>query len=400
MLHRACEILLVLMTAFDLAAQTPHRARDLGVPFDGMPGPFNAITDVPGVTVGHTTLILGEGKLERGVGPVRTGVTAILPRGADNPAPVFAGYFSQNGNGEMTGTAWLEESGFAESPILITNTHSVGLVRDTVIKWQLAQADQAKRVMPLWSLPIVAETWDGFLNDINGFHVKEQHVFAALNGARSGAVQEGSVGGGTGMVCYGFKGGIGTSSRKLAEAAGGYTVGVLVQCNCGRRPQLLIAGVPVGKEIAGQVPYASNVSPSGQELGSIIIVVATDAPLVAHQLKRLAHRATMGLARTGSVSGNGSGDLFLAFSTANAGAGPSSEVGAGATAGARVKDVKMLSNEAMDPLFEATVQATEEAIVNAMVASDTMTGIDGHKVIGLPRDQLVRVLQKYNRISR
>lgn len=387
------------MTAFDLAAQTPHRARDLGVPFDGMPGPFNAITDVPGVTVGHTTLILGEGKLERGVGPVRTGVTAILPRGADNPAPVFAGYFSQNGNGEMTGTAWLEESGFAESPILITNTHSVGLVRDTVIKWQLAQADQAKRVMPLWSLPIVAETWDGFLNDINGFHVKEQHVFAALNGARSGAVQEGSVGGGTGMVCYGFKGGIGTSSRKLAEAAGSYTVGVLVQCNCGRRPQLLIAGVPVGKEIAGQVPYASNVSPSGQELGSIIIVVATDAPLVAHQLKRLAHRATMGLARTGSVSGNGSGDLFLAFSTANAGAGPSSEVGAGA-ASARVKDVKMLSNEAMDPLFEATVQATEEAIVNAMVASDTMTGIDGHKVIGLPRDQLVRVLQKYNRISR
>lgn len=387
------------MTAFDLAAQTPHRARDLGVPFDGMPGPFNAITDVPGVTVGHTTLILGEGKLERGVGPVRTGVTAILPRGADNPAPVFAGYFSQNGNGEMTGTAWLEESGFAESPILITNTHSVGLVRDTVIKWQLAQADQAKRVMPLWSLPIVAETWDGLLNDINGFHVKEQHVVAALNGARSGAVQEGSVGGGTGMVCYGFKGGIGTSSRKLAEAAGSYTVGVLVQCNCGRRPQLLIAGVPVGKEIAGQVPYASNVSPSGQELGSIIIVVATDAPLVAHQLKRLAHRATMGLARTGSVSGNGSGDLFLAFSTANAGAGPSSEVGAGA-ASARVKDVKMLSNEAMDPLFEATVEATEEAIVNAMLASDPMTGIDGHKVIGLPRDQLVRVLQKYNRISR
>lgn len=392
MLRTAPTILLTLMATLHLAAQTPHRARDLQVPFDGTTGQFNAITDVPGVTVGHTTLISGEGKLQRGTGPVRTGVTAILPRGAANPAPVFAGYFSQNGNGEMTGMAWLEESGFAESPILITNTHSVGLVRDTVIKWQLGEADKGHRNMPLWSLPIVAETWDGFLNDINGFHVQEQHVFGALNGAQPGPVQEGSVGGGTGMICYGFKGGIGTSSRKVADAAGGYTVGVLVQCNCGRRPQLLIAGVPVGKEIPGQVPYASNISPTGQELGSIIIVVATDAPLLSHQLKRLARRATMGLARTGSISGNGSGDLFLAFSTAN-------ETAAGQGAGASVRDAKMLPNDSMDPLFEATVEATEEAIVNAMVASDTMTGIDGRTVIGLPRDQLVKVLGKYNRLG-
>jgi D-aminopeptidase len=384
-------VLFVLMSALDLSAQTPHRARDLQVPFDGTPGQFNAITDVAGVVVGHTTLISGEGKLQRGTGPVRTGVTAILPRGAANSTPVFGGYFSQNGNGEMTGTAWLEESGFAEGPIMITNTHSVGLVRDTVIKWQIGEADKGHRTMPLWSLPIVAETWDGFLNDINGFHVQEQHVFAALNGAKPGPVQEGSVGGGTGMVCYGFKGGIGTSSRKLPDAAGAYTVGVLVQCNCGRRPQLMIAGVPVGKEIPGQVPYASNFSPSGTELGSIIIVVATDAPLLPNQLKRLAHRATMGLARTGSISGNGSGDLFLAFSTANESAGVQGT--------ATVKEAKMLPNEAMDPLFEATVQATEEAIVNAMVASDTMTGIDGRTVIGLPRDQLVGVLKKYNRIA-
>jgi len=386
-------LLWFLIATLGLSAQTPHRARDLHVPFDGTPGQFNAITDVPGVAVGHTTLISGEGKLQRGTGPVRTGVTAILPRGAGNPTPVFGGYFSQNGNGEMTGMAWLEESGFAESPILITNTHSVGLVRDTVIKWQLSEADKARRTMPLWSLPIVAETWDGFLNDINGFHVKEEHVFAALNGAKAGPVQEGAVGGGTGMICYGFKGGIGTSSRKLPDASGAFTVGVLVQCNCGRRPQLMIAGVPVGKEIPGQVPYASNLSPAGTELGSIIIIVATDAPLLPNQLKRLAHRATMGLARTGSISGNGSGDLFLAFSTAN-------ESAAVQDVGSALKDAKMLPNEAMDPLFEATVEATEEAIVNAMVASDTMTGIDGHTAIGLPRDELVKVLQKYNRVAR
>ena len=380
------------MAVSELTAQAPHRARDLRVPFDGTPGPLNAITDVAGITVGHTTLISGDGKLQQGVGPIRTGVTAVHPRGAANPTPVFAGYFSQNGNGEMTGMAWLEESGFAEGPLLITNTHSVGVARDSVIKWQVSEAEKNRRTMPLWSLPIVAETWDGFLNDINGFHVQEQHVLAALNGARSGPVQEGAVGGGTGMVCYGFKGGIGTSSRKLAAGAGGYTVGVLVQCNCGRRPQLTIAGVPVGKEIPGQDPYASNISPTGQELGSIIILVATDAPLLPNQLKRLARRATMGLARTGSVSGNGSGDLFLAFSTAN-------EAGSAQAGQAALRTASFVANSAMDPLFEATVQATEEAIVNAMVASDRMTGIDGHTVIGLPRDELVKVLRKYNRIA-
>jgi D-aminopeptidase len=384
--------LLALIMALDLSAQAPHRARDLHVPFDGNPGPLNAITDVPGITVGHTTLISGDGKLQQGIGPIRTGVTAIHPRGANNPSPVFAGYYSQNGNGEMTGTAWIEESGFAEGPIAITNTHSVGLVRDTVIKWQVNEASKGRRTMPLWSLPIVAETWDGFLNDINGFHVHEQDVFAALNDAKSGPVAEGAVGGGTGMVCYGFKGGIGTSSRKLADTAGGYTVGVLVQCNCGRRQQLLIAGLPVGKEIGGQGPYGMNISPNGQELGSIIIIVSTDAPLLPNQLKRLARRATMGLARTGSISGNGSGDLFLAFSTANESA---------AEQGGKdpVKDAKMLANDAMDPLFEATVEATEESIVNAMGAADTMVGIEGRTVVGLPRDELVKVLRKYNRIA-
>jgi D-aminopeptidase len=391
MLRPTLVLLPILMATLTLNAQTRPRARDLQVPFDGNPGPLNAITDVPGIAVGHTTLISGEGKLQQGVGPIRTGVTAILPRGS-NPAPVFAGYYSQNGNGEMTGMAWVEESGFAEGPLAITNTHSVGVVRDSVIKWQVSEAGKGHRTMPLWSLPIVAETWDGFLNDINGFHVKEEHVFAALNGAKSGAVPEGAVGGGTGMVCYGFKGGIGTSSRKLADAAGGYTVGVLVQCNCGRRQQLMIAGVPVGKEIGGQGPYGMNIAPSGQELGSIIIIVATDAPLLPNQLKRLARRATMGLARTGSISGNGSGDLFLAFSTAN-------ETAAEQGGKDNVKDAKMLLNEAMDPLFEATVEATEESIVNAMVAADTMTGIEGRTVMGLPHDQLVTVLKKYNRMA-
>jgi D-aminopeptidase len=370
-----------------LEAQAGARARDLHVPFDGTPGPLNAITDVAGVEVGHTTLISGEGALETGIGPVRTGVTAVLPRGRKDLVPVFAGFFAQNGNGEMTGTIWIEESGFAEGPILLTNTHSVGVVRDATINWEIRQ--HSKEVQPQeWSLPIVAETWDGYLNDINGFHVKDQHAFDALDRAHGGAVQEGAVGGGTGMVCYGFKGGIGTSSRRLEANAGGYTVGVLVQCNCGRRTQLTIAGVPVGKEITQDVPYARN-APGAQDLGSIIILVATDAPLLPHQLKRMARRATMGLARTGSISGNGSGDLFLAFSTA-----------------ARVKntegvsEVRMLGNDSMNPLFEAAVQATEEAIVNAMVAADTMTGVDGHRVIRLPHHQLVQALEKYNRVSR
>lgn len=366
-----------------------QRARDLGVPFDGTPGPLNAITDVKGVEVGHTTLISGEGKLQQGVGPVRTGVTAILPRGKSDAIPVFAGYFSQNGNGEMTGTAWIEESGFAEGPVLITNTHSVGVVRDATIKWQVAKRSQKQMFNDLWSLPIVAETWDGYLNDINGFHVTDRDALHALDSAQSGPVAEGAVGGGTGMVCYGFKGGIGTSSRKLSPKEGGYTVGVLVQCNCGRRPLLRISGVPVGKELAEGAPYAANQPGITQDVGSIIIIVATDAPLVSSQLKRLARRATMGLARTGSISGNGSGDLFLAMSVANHDVKSEG-----------VSTVTMLGNESLDPLFEATVEATEEAIVNAMVGAKTMVGIDGHTVIGLPHDKLIEVLRKYNRLSK
>jgi L-aminopeptidase/D-esterase-like protein len=364
------------------------RARDLGVPFDGTPGPLNAITDVAGVTVGYTTLISEEGKLQIGKGPVRTGVTAVFPRGPKSMSdPVFAGWFTENGNGEMTGTTWVEESGFLEGPVMITNTHSVGVVRDAVIQWRVnhGQPDPAGY---WWSLPVVAETWDGWLNDINGFHVKPPDVFHAMDSAASGPVVEGNVGGGTGMVCNEFKGGTGTSSRKLEEKFGGYTVGVLVQCNYGRRPDLRIAGVPVGKEIPEDRAYATT-SFSELDRGSIIVVVATDAPLLAHQVKRLARRVTLGLGRDGSISGNGSGDIFIAFSTANPGAGFAEQV----------VDVKMLPNEKIEPLFAATVQATEEAVINAMVAAETMTGIENHKVIALPHDRLRAVLKKYNRLN-
>jgi D-aminopeptidase len=370
------------------ASSTKPRARDLGVPFDGTPGPLNAITDVAGVTVGETTLISGSGKLVVGQGPVRTGVTAVLPRGKDSMNnPVFAGWFSQNGNGEMTGTTWVEESGFLEGPVMITNTHSVGVVRDAVIQWRVNHG-HPDPTSYWWSLPVVAETWDGWLNDINGFHVKPEHVFQAIDSAASGAVPEGNVGGGTGMVCNEFKGGTGTSSRKLAAKDGGYTVGVLVQCNYGARPNLRIAGVPVGKEIPETPAYAAA-SFSTLDRGSIIVVVATDAPLVAHQLKRLARRVTLGLGRDGSISGNGSGDIFIAFSTANS----------GAAAVDHVVDLKMLPNDKMEGLFAATVQATEEAIINAMVAAETMTGIDDHKVIALPHERLREVLKKYNRLN-
>jgi D-aminopeptidase len=364
------------------------RARDLGVPFDGTPGPLNAITDVAGVTVGYTTLISGEGKLQIGKGPVRTGVTAVFPRGPKSMSdPVFAGWFTENGNGEMTGTTWVEESGFLEGPVMITNTHSVGLVRDAVIQWRVSHG-QPDPAGYWWSLPVVAETWDGWLNDINGFHVKPEDAFHAMDSAAAGPIAEGNVGGGTGMVCNEFKGGTGTSSRKLEEKFGGYTVGVLVQCNYGRRPDLRIAGVPVGKEIPEDRAYAST-SFSELDRGSIIVVVATDAPLVAHQLKRLARRVTLGLGRDGSISGNGSGDIFIAFSTANPGAGFAENA----------VDVKMLPNEKIEPLFAATVQATEEAVINAMVAAETMTGIENHKVIALPHDQLRAVLKKYNRLN-
>jgi len=371
------------------SAQSKPRARDLGVPFDGTPGTLNSITDVKGIEVGHTTLISGEGKLQVGAGPVRTGVTAILPRGKQSVNDsVFAGWYSLNGNGEMTGTTWIEESGFLEGPIMITNTHSVGVVRDAVIAWRV------KRGPPdasgyWWSLPIVAETYDGFLNDINGFHVKANHAFEALDGAKSGPVTEGNIGGGTGMICYGFKGGIGTSSRKVDQNAGGYTVGVLVQANFGRRNQLRIAGVPVGTEITEGARSSTLTGPLSEDIGSIIIVVATDAPLIAHQLKRLARRAALGVARTGSTSGDGSGDIFVAFSTANPGASKT---------GGTVQ-LTMLPNDRMNPIFEATVQATEEAIVNALIAAETMTGVDGHKVIALPHDRLREVLKKYNRLT-
>ncbi len=372
------------------AAADRPRARDLGIPFDGAPGPLNAITDVAGVTVGHTTIISGDGPLKVGVGPVRTGVTAILPRGRDTiDQPSFAGWFALNGNGEMTGTTWVEESGFLEGPIMLTNTHSVGVVRDATIAWRIKAAPPDASGY-WWSLPVVAETDDSTLNDMNGMHVKERHVFDALDNARGGPVAEGNVGGGTGMICYGFKGGIGTASRRVDLKAGRYTVGALVQANFGRRSQLRIAGVPIGQELAEKPSGAS--SPGAHEpaeKGSIIVVVATDAPLLPHQLKRLAWRVPLGLARTGSTSGNGSGDIFIAFSTANRGAFRASGTAA----------VTMMSNEEISPLFDATVQATEEAIVNALVAADTMVGIDDTRIVALPHDRVRELLRKYNRLQ-
>src|SRR5438874_13157767 len=390
-------LVLSLLLVLDASARQPIpaptktvRARDLGVPFDGTPGKFNAITDVPGVEVGYTTLISGEGKLEVGKGPVRTGVTAILPRGhASLNDPVYSGLFSLNGNGEMTGTAWVEESGFLEGPIVVTNTHSVGVARDAVIAWLVKQRTGSQN---LWSLPVVAETWDGWLNDINGFHVKPEDVWHALDTAHGGAIEEGSVGGGTGMICYEFKGGNGTASRvvSVAVAAGAdpagqkvsraYTVGVFLQANFGRRPQLIIAGVPVGKEIPGEI-YK-------KESGSCIAVVATDAPLLPNQLKRLARRVSLGLARTGTISGNGSGDLFIAFSTANPNAANSDQV---------THNVQTIPNDLMDPLFAGVVQATEEAVVNALVDNQSMIGRDNHRVEALPHDRLREILKRVHR---
>ncbi len=377
---RTSRLVAVIFVAGCAVAQTKPRARDLGVPFDGVPGANNAITDVKGVEVGHTTLISGEGKLVVGKGPVRTGVTAIFPRGKASTDAAFAGWFTLNGNGEMTGTTWLEDSGFLDGPVMITNTHSVGIVRDAVIAWKVKHGGPSMDGY-FWSLPVVAETWDGWLNDINGFHVKADDAFHALDSAHAGHVDEGNVGGGTGMVCNEFKGGIGTSSRVLSAKEGGYTIGVLVQCNYGSRPELRIAGVPVGKEIPEHPAY-------GTDTGSIIVVVATDAPLIPTQLKRVARRVSLGLGRDGSYSGDGSGDIFVAFSTANSGA--ASPKGS--------HQLTMLPNDSMDPIFLATVQATEEAVVNAMVAAETMTGIDNHTVIALPHDRLREVLKKYNRL--
>jgi L-aminopeptidase/D-esterase-like protein len=377
-LSLAAIVFIPLMTL----AQAAPRARDLGVPFEGIPGPLNSITDVPGVEVGYRTIISGDGKLEVGKGPVRTGVTAIFPRGKASVDPVFAGWFTENGNGEMTGTTWVDESGFLYGPAMITNTHSVGVVRDAVIAWQLKHGTS----LPLedwWSLPVVAETWDGYLNDINGFHVTAADADAAMADAHGGAITEGNVGGGTGMICFEWKGGTGTASRKLALKDGGYTVGVLVQCNFGVHHLLRIAGAPVGYELAGKKVWDSDT-------GSIIVVVATDAPLLPGQMKRIAKRVTLGLGRLGSISGDGSGDIFIAFSTANPGVGIEQH---------HPTSVQRLPNTQMDALFEATVQATEEAVANALIAAKTMTGFDGHSVEALPHDQLREILKKYNRLA-
>ena len=382
-MHRVSTILLVAV-AHVSTAQSKPRARELGIPLDGTPGPLDAITDVRGVEVGHTTLISGSGKLVVGRGPVRTGVTVIHPRGKGNPDPVFGAWFTLNGNGEMTGTTWLQESGILEGPVAITNTHSVGVVRDAILQWQVNRPG-----MQPWGLPVVAETWDGRLNDINGFHVKPEHVISALDNASSGPVPEGNVGGGTGMVCHGFKGGIGTASRKLGADVGGYTVGVLVQCNYGLRQHLRIAGVPVGAEIPDLMParVAGEAGDASTETGSIIVVVATDAPLLPHQLKRVVTRVAVGVSRMGGFGGNSSGDIFVAFSTAN----PRVYGDSG------IARVEMIPNARINPLFYATAQATEEAIVNALLAAETMTGADDTRVYALPLDRLRAAMAKYGR---
>lgn len=384
-LFRAVVLTVALATGSSVhLAQYKPRARDLGIRFEGSPAPLNAITDVSGVEVGFVTLILGDSSQKPGKGPVRTGVTAIFPRGKASKDPVFAGWFPLNGNGEMTGTTWIDESGFLEGPVMITNTHSVGIVRDAVVAWQVKNG----KLFQDFSYPLVAETYDGYLNDINGFHVKAEHTVEALESAKSGPVSEGNVGGGTGMICFEFKGGTGTASRKLPASAGGYTVGVLVQANFGRRFQLQIAGVPVGKEITENAPFTKGAD-LYEDRGSIIIVIATDAPLLPHQLKRIAKRAALGLARTGSAAGNESGDIFLAFSTAN----PEAAKPAAGNA-----QLQMLPNRRINELFYATMLATEEAIVNALVAAETMTGKEGRTVHALPHDRLKEVMRKYNRL--
>ena len=377
------------------AQEAGPRARALGVPFDGTPGPLNAITDVPGVEVGHHTIVRGDGPLRVGEGPVRTGVTAILPRGRTSRGRVFAAWFTLNGNGEMTGTTWLRDRGLLEGAVMITNTHSVGAVHEATIAWAQENLDSRD-----WSLPLVAETWDGFLNDVNGFHVRREHVFAALDSAAGGPVAEGSVGGGTGMRTFQFKAGIGTSSRVVEADGRNYTVGVLVQSNFGRRPQMRVAGAPVGREIPDLLPEAPNegggpdaggpdVGGTGRD-GSIIIVAATDAPLLPNQLDRFVRRTSLALGRLGSISMNGSGDIFVAFSTANEEAAHSSS---------GVAPLEMLAHRHLDPFFEAVIQATEEAVVNALVAGRDMVGVNGRKVYGLPHDRLREALRKYGRLA-
>lgn len=389
-----------LVGALKVSAQKVPNARALGIPLQGEPGLNNAITDVVGVEVGHTTIIEGQGPLIVGEGPIRTGVTAILPRGRESGDSTFAAWFSLNGNGEMTGTTWIEHSGLLEGPILITNTHSVGVVRDAVIAWQRDRDPSF-----LWALPVVAETYDGSLNDINGFHVTAEHAFAALDGARSGPVEQGAVGGGTGMRCHGFKGGIGSSSRRVGD----YTVGILVQCNQGSRSDLRVAGIPVGEMLPEpSACYADRLIPAelrrsgvrwcddGEDAagkmesipegaGSIIIVLATDAPLLPTQIKRLVTRTTMGLARIGGMGYNGSGDIFIGFTTANRSA---------AAERSRAVGLEMLPNDMLNPFISASVHATEEAILNAMLAAETLTGINGYTVPALPHDRLAEIVQR------
>jgi len=381
-MRRILEIVLTLLLAQTAFGDEPPRARDLGIPFDGSPGPWNAITDVAGVTVGHVTLIedLADDRA------VRTGVTAVLPRGEDSlQRPVFGGWFALNGNGEMTGTTWLEESGQLEGPVMITNTHSVGTVHQATIAWRIRQGEPDATGY-WWALPVVAETWDGYLNDINGFHVKAEHVDAALDSAAGGPVAEGGVGGGTGMVCYEFKGGIGTASRVVDVLGESYTVGVLVQANYGLREQLRIAGVPVGRHLREHRVY-SEPDPDAAGTGSIIVVVATDAPLLPHQLKRVARRAALGLGRNGSIASNGSGDIFVAFSTADDSLGRAD----------RLLNHQSVPNDEISPLFGATVEAVEEAVINALVAARDMTGDQGHSVKALPHDALMEVMKRYGR---
>lgn len=386
MKYSICLILLLTHVMFSFG-QKP-RARDIGIPFEGVPGKNNAITDVSGVEVGYSTIITGQGKNSLGKGPVRTGVTAILPRGRNNN-PVYANWYTLNGNGEMTGTTWVTESGFLETPIMITNTNSVGVVRDAVLKWFV---DKHWYKEDFWyTYPVVAETYDGFLNDIYGFHVKEENAYEALNTASGGQIKEGNVGGGTGMMCLGFKGGTGTASRvfKIKEAT--YTLGVLVQSNFGAKRNLTIAGVPVGQELKDTLNYELKAAPSYRKEGdgSIIVVVATDAPLLPHQLKRISARVAIGVGKVGGRGENGSGDIFIAFSTANANSFNREET----------KQVEQISNDQINPLFDATVEAVEEAIINAMVAADTMEGINGNKAYGLPHKKVLSILKKYNRIK-
>ena len=392
MIKKTAIIFIGLLSCYQVYSQKP-RARDLGIPFVGTPGVFNAITDVQGVEVGYSTIITGKGENTVGNGPIRTGVTAIFPRGkAKKFSPVYANWYSLNGNGEMTGTTWVTESGFLETPIMITNTNSVGVVRDAVLKWYV-DTDWYSGEDWWYTYPVVAETYDGFLNDIYGFHVKEKHVLEAIENSSSGQIAEGNIGGGTGMMCLGFKGGTGTSSRVLKIKDSSYTVGALVQSNFGAKRNLSIAGVPVGVELKDTLNSVFNGPPKSRRQegdGSIIVIVATDVPLLPHQLKRIAQRIPLGIGIVGGRGSNGSGDIFLAFSTANEGAFNRDDIAS----------ITSMPNDLLMPVFEATVQVVEEAIINAMIAAETMEGINGNTSYAIPHDVLVETLKKYNRIKK